>query len=59
MDESLRETVRALAEKHGLDPELLEASLLSGDIPEELAQGMAEVLDDIGRFSEALKGLDE
>lgn len=59
MDESLRETIRALAGKHGLDPELLEASLLSGDIPEELAQGMAEVLGDIGRFGEALKGLDE
>lgn len=53
MDDSIRQSLRKLAEEHGLDLELLEQALLSGDIPESLAQSMAEVLGDIGRFDEA------
>lgn len=50
MDETLREKIRALAEAHGLAPEVLEKALLSGEMPEELAQAMAAVLGDVGRF---------
>lgn len=59
MDEDLRETLRRLAEEHGLDLELLEQAMLSGDIPESLARAMGDVLDDVARFGEAVGKLDE
>ena len=59
MDDEVRETILALAEKRGLDPELLEQALLSGDIPEPLARAMADVLADVSRFGEAADKLDK
>ena len=59
MDEEVRTIILALAEKRGLDPELLEQALLSGDIPEALAKAMADILADVGRFGEAADKLDK
>lgn len=58
MDDALREKIRTLAEENNLDPQTLEATLNSGNMPEELQQSMAAVLADIGLFSEALGKLD-
>jgi hypothetical protein len=59
MDEEVRKILLALAEKRGLDSELLEQALLSGDIPEPLAKAMADVLADVGRFGKAADKLDK
>ncbi len=58
MDETLREKIRTLADKHGLDPAELEAVFLSGDIPPELVQAMEAVMGDVSMFAQALKNLD-
>lgn len=54
MDDAILETIRKLAEEHGLDPETLMAAFASGDMPEELEQAMNAVLVDLGTFSQAL-----
>ena len=59
MDDEVRRIILALAEKRGLDPELLEQALLSGDIPEALARAMADILGDVARFGEAADKLDK
>jgi len=51
MDDGLRERIRELAERSGLRPEVLEDSLLSGPMPDDLAQAVARVLAETGRFA--------
>ncbi|MEF2230080.1 MAG: hypothetical protein V3571_04060 [Pseudodesulfovibrio sp.] len=53
MDDGLRERIRALAERSGLKPEVLEDSLLSGPMPDDLARAVAQVLAETGRFAAA------
>ena len=51
MDEDLRERIRELAQRHGVRPEVLEDSLLSGPMPDDLSRAVAEVLAEAGRFA--------
>lgn len=57
MEEGLREQIRTLAEANNLDPEALEAALVSGDMPDEMLQAMQAVLGDLDLFGTALDKL--
>jgi len=59
MDETLRDTIRTLAKENGLDPEALEKSFISGEMPPELLEAMTAILGDVGMFGYALKNLDK
>jgi len=51
MDGDLGERVRALAEAAGQDPAILEATLSSGGLPDDLVRAVADVLAETARFA--------
>ena len=51
MDQDLRERIRELAQRHGVRPDVLEDSLLSDPMPDDLSRAVAEVLAEAGRFA--------
>jgi len=52
MDKHLEDAIRALAQGHGVAPEVLLAGFASVDMPPELARTVAAVLDGIDRYPE-------
>lgn len=51
MDKTLEDSIRALAQGHGVDPDALLAGFASVDMPPELARTVAAVLGDIDGFN--------
>lgn len=54
MDDSLREMIEELAEKHGIEPELLVWSLSSGNMSEAMQEAVTAVLGDTELFERAV-----
>lgn len=59
MEESVRQAILTLAEKSGVDADMLLAAFSSGDMPDELQQAVTAVLGDVDLFDRAVKEKDD